>query len=444
MTKENKILEENYPEAIRKTLQKLDIVALNPMQREVLSSDVQRDLLLLSPTGSGKTLAFLLPLLPLLKPEERVQTLVIVPSRELALQIESVFRSLGSGLKITCCYGGHPFQTERRSLEHAPAVWIGTPGRILDHLEKGSVSVAAVHTVILDEFDKSLELKFVPEMKKILARLPRVRRRVLTSATEAVEIPSFVGLTNPLRISYLTAQKALKGLKLYQVKSPERDKLACLYGLLGELNGESALVFCNHRESVERVSQYLTRMQVDNVCFHGGLEQSEREQRLALLRNGTATVFVSTDLAARGLDIPEVRHVIHYHLPLNEEAFVHRNGRTARMNAEGMAYILLHDTEVLPDYITPEPEQFFLPVTPRWPKRSEWATLRINRGKRDKISKGDVVGFLIQKGGLENGELGVVEVFDSCSLAAVKRERKPEVLARIRLEKIKNKNAKYG
>ena len=362
---------------------------------------------------------------------------------ELALQIESVFRSLGSGLKVTCCYGGHPFQTERRSLEHAPAVWIGTPGRILDHLEKGSVAVDAVHTVILDEFDKSLELKFVPEMKKILARLPRVRRRVLTSATEAVEVPPFVGLTNPFRLSYLTAQKSLKGLRLYLVKSPERDKLVCLYSLLGELNGESTLVFCNHRESVERVSQYLTKMRVDNVCFHGGLEQTEREQRLALLRNGTATVFVTTDLAARGLDIPEVRHVVHYHLPLNEEAFVHRNGRTARMNAEGVAYVMLHDAETLPEYITPEPEQFYLPSEPRRPKRPEWVTLRINRGKRDKISKGDVVGFLIQKGGLAKEELGVVEVFDSSSLAAVKRNRKPEVLARIRLEKIKNKSAKY-
>ena len=156
MKQENKILAENYPELIRKALRKLGIEALNPMQREVLASDVRRDLLLLSPTGSGKTLAFLLPLLPQLRPEERVQVLVIAPSRELALQIESVFRSLGSGLKVTCCYGGHPFQTEHRSLEHAPAVWIGTPGRILDHLEKGRVAVDAVHTVILDEFDKSL------------------------------------------------------------------------------------------------------------------------------------------------------------------------------------------------------------------------------------------------------------------------------------------------
>ena len=440
---ENKKTDIHYPEPIRQALLKVGIPELNPMQKEVLAADIRQDILLLSPTGSGKTLAFLLPLLPQLQQKEQVQALIIAPSRELALQIEAVFRSLGTGMKVTCCYGGHPFQTERRSLEHAPAVWIGTPGRILDHLEKGSVAVDSVHTVILDEFDKSLELKFVPEMKKILTRLPHIKRRILTSATEAVEVPDFVRMRKLLRISYLTAQKSLKGLKLYQVKSAERDKLGCLYRLLGELNGEPALVFCNHRESVERVSQYLTKMRVDNACFHGGLEQTEREQCLALLRNGTATVFVTTDLAARGLDIPEVRHVIHYHLPLNEEAFVHRNGRTARMNAEGTAYLLLHDAETLPEYITPEPDPFFLPAQAKHPKPSEWTTLRINRGKRDKLSKGDVAGFLYQKGGLTRDEVGVVEVFDSCALAAIKRDKKRELLARIRSEKIKNKNAKY-
>lgn len=429
---------------INQALQKLGITSLNDMQQSVLEAGTKKDLVLLSPTGSGKTLAFLLPLLPVLVPEEKTQVLVIAPSRELALQIESVFRSLGTGFKVTCCYGGHPFQVEKRSLEHPPVLLVGTPGRMLDHIEKGNLSLQSVHTVILDEFDKSLELKFVPEMKKIMARLPQVRRKVLTSATEAIEIPEFIHLHQPIRISYLTATKSLKGLKLYQVRSPQKDKLMSLYGLLGELNGELALVFCNHRESVERVGQFLAQKQVDCVCFHGGMEQADREQRLALFRNRTATVLISTDLAARGLDIPEVKHVIHYHLPLNEEAFVHRNGRTARMHAEGTAYLLLNEAEAVPEYVSPEPDKFFLPEKARRPKASEWTTLTIHRGKRDKLSKKDIAGFLYQKGQITREDLGVIEVFESCALVAVKKNCKKELLSRIREEKIKNIKAKFS
>lgn len=429
---------------IEQSLKKIGIQQLNEMQQTVLNAGTRKDLILLSPTGSGKTLAFLLPLLPQLKNEERIQVMVIAPSRELALQIESVFRSLGTGMKVTCCYGGHPFQIEKRSLEHPPVLLVGTPGRILDHLEKGNLDLYSIHTIVLDEFDKSLEMKFIPEMKKIITRLPRLRRKILTSATEAIEIPAFIGLNQPLRISYLSATKSLKGLKLYQVKSPQKDKLESLYALLGELNGESTLVFCNHRESVERVGDFLARNRVDHVCFHGGMEQSDREQRLALFRNRTATILVSTDLAARGLDIPEVKHVIHYHLPLNEEAFVHRNGRTARMNAEGAAYILLNESESLPEYISPEPDEFFLSANVRKPKPSDWVTLTISKGKRDKLSKKDIVGFLFQKGNAGKDDIGVIEVFESTSLVAVKRARKKELLSRIRDEKIKNLKAKFS
>lgn len=437
-SKENKL-----QEPIRKAMEAMGISMLNQMQNEVLNADKERDLLLLSPTGSGKTLAFLLPLLPQLKREEKVQVLIIAPSRELAMQIETVFRSFRSGFKATCCYGGHSFLVEKQSLSQAPVVWIGTPGRILDHIQKGSVALDAVNTVIFDEFDKSLELKFVAEMKKIIIRLPNVRRRVLTSATSAIEIPAFVGLKNSLQISYLTAsEKTLRGLNLYQVKSPETDKLETLYRLLGELNGMSTFVFCNYRESAERVSAFLKRKKVDNVCFHGGLEQTERELCVARLRNLSATIFVTTDLAARGLDIPEVRNIVHYHLPIHEEAFVHRNGRTARMNATGTAFLLLNSADNLPEYIQPEPEIFWLPKQGRVPKKSEWGSLKINRGKRDKISKTDVVGFLTQKGMLKREDIGRVDVFDSCALAAVKLTEMETLLDRINSEKIKKKTAK--
>ena len=427
---------------INQALRRLGIAELNAMQQAALEAGTARDLVLLSPTGSGKTLAFLLPLLPELEDAGRVQVLVVVPSRELALQIDRVFRAMGTGLKATCCYGGHPFQTEKRSLEQPPAVLIGTPGRLLDHLEHGDMDLRGVHTVILDEFDKSLELKFVPEMKRILQQMPGVRRRVLTSATAALEVPEFVGLRRPLELSFLEDKP--RGLKLYAVHSPEIDKLDTLYKLLGELQGEPALVFCNYRESVDRVGDYLQQQKVEAVCFHGGLEQPEREQCLARLANGSTAVFITTDLAARGLDIPEVRHIVHYHLPLNEEAFVHRNGRTARMHATGTAYLLLNPIEEVPAYVPADVPEFFLPDETRVPKPAAWETLHINKGKRDKVSRGDIVGFLCQKGGLKPEEVGRIDVFESCALAAVRRGLKKNLLARIRNEKIKNKQAKYS
>ncbi|SEF51417.1 DEAD/DEAH box helicase [Parabacteroides chinchillae] len=432
-------------ERVVRALTNTGIEALNEMQQAVLDAGTSKDMVLLSPTGSGKTLAFLLPLLTTLTDEEKkIQALIIAPSRELALQIETVFRSMGSGYKVNCCYGGHPLRTEKKSLEHPPTVLIGTPGRILDHIERGNIDLDTVRTLILDEFDKSLELGFLSEMKEILAHLSGVRRRVLTSATASVEIPPFTGITAPVRLSFLTEEKQVKGLTVRIVKSPVKDKLETLYKLLGELNGESALVFCNLREAVERVSNYLTEMGVENDYFHGGMEQPERERALSHFRNGSATVFVSTDLAARGLDIPEVKHVIHYHLPVNEEAYIHRNGRTARMNAEGNAFIILNEIESVPEYIVREPDEFFLPERTKKPVRPEWVTLTINRGKRDKLSKKDVVGFLFQKGGLEKDDLGVVEVKESCAFAAVRRDKLSALLARIRDEKIKNMKAKFN
>ena len=432
-------------EIIAQVLVKAGIDALNEMQEAVLSAGTSKDMVLLSPTGSGKTLAFLLPLLATLTSEERkTQVMIIAPSRELALQIEAVFRSLGTGHKINCCYGGHPMRTEKKSLEHPPTVLIGTPGRILDHIQRGHLMLETVHTLILDEFDKSLELGFTEEMEDILKELPDVRRKVLTSATSAIEIPPYVKIKSPVRLSFLSDEKKFKGLTMHLVKSPAIDKLDTLYRLLGELGGESALVFCNFREAVERVSGYLTEQNVGNECFHGGMEQPERERALSKFRNGSASVFISTDLASRGLDIPEVKHIIHYHIPVYEEAYIHRNGRTARMNAEGDAYIILNEKEFLPEYIENEPKEFFLPKAIKSPASSEWITLTINKGKRDKISKSDIAGFLFQKGGLAKDELGVIEIKESCSFAAVKRTQHAILLARIKNEKLKKMNVRFS
>ena len=189
---------------LKKSLSNLKITALNEMQNAALAAAKKGDVILLSPTGSGKTLGFLLPLLGLLDAAvPSVQVLILVPSRELALQIEQVFRTMGTGFKVNCCYGGHPVKIERNNLSQPPAVLIGTPGRIAHHLRRNSVSTAGIHTLILDEFDKSLEFGFQEDMTYIIKQLPNLTKRILTSATKMQEIPAFTGFVRPVTVDFL-------------------------------------------------------------------------------------------------------------------------------------------------------------------------------------------------------------------------------------------------
>ena len=318
----------------------------------------RKDVILLSPTGSGKTLAYLLPLLLTLKPnDDSVQVLILVPSRELALQIDSVFKAMGTSWKTCCCYGGHPIAEEKKSiLSNHPAIIIGTPGRITDHLSKGNFNPETIETLIIDEFDKSLEFGFHDEMAEIITQLPGLKKRMLLSATDAAEIPEFTGLNRTVKLNFLSddSEEQESRLKLMKVLSPSKDKIDTLYNLLCTLGSASSIVFCNHRDAVDRVHQLLADKKLLAERFHGGMEQPDRERALYKFRNGSCHVLISTDLAARGLDIPEVGHIIHYHLPVNEEAFTHRNGRTARWDATGTSYLILHAEEKLPSYILEE------------------------------------------------------------------------------------------
>ncbi len=426
---------------IKKILQTLNIEALNAMQiASVEAISKNKNIILLSPTGSGKTLAFLLPVLTSLeKDNNKVQTMVITPSRELALQIEDVFKSMNTGLKVSCCYGGHKMSVEKNNLLEPPAILVGTPGRILDHITRNNFATEGIHTLILDEFDKSLELGFQTEMASIIETLHGVKKRILTSATKALEIPVFTGITEPFIIDYLNESQVVQGLRCNIVRSDHKDKLSTLFQLLCHLGGEQTLVFCNHREAAQRVSDSLTDSLVVNEYFHGGLEQHIRERVLGKFRNGSCNILVCTDLASRGLDIPEIKHVIHYHLPPNEEGYIHRNGRTARMNAEGDSYLILSADETVPTYIKEELNIITLPDTRILPVKPQWGTLYIGKGKKDKLNKVDIVGFLMQKGNLKKEEIGLIEVKDFFSYVAVKQNKIRELLRVIRDEKIKNK-----
>ena len=426
---------------ITQALENLKIESLNPMQEASIDAWREgKDLILLSPTGSGKTLAYLLPLLETLKPDVKgVQAVVLVPSRELALQIDQVFKSMNTPYKAMSCYGGRPAMEEHRTMKGIePSLIIGTPGRMNDHLSKQNFDASTVRTLIIDEFDKCLEFGFQEEMATVIGQLPKLERRFLLSATDSEEIPQFAGMNHTTKLSFLNEEEPIsERIHIYKVLSPIKDKLETLYKLLCTFGNKSTLVFCNHRESVERVGKYLQSQKLPCGIFHGGMEQEDRERSLYKFRNGSCHVLISTDLASRGLDIPDIDNIVHYHLPIQEDGYIHRNGRTARWEAEGNSYIILHGEETLPAYIREEPETFILPeVTPK-PSQPEFVTLYIGKGKKDKLSKGDIMGFLSKKGGLNRDDVGRIDVKEHYAFVAILRKKLAHTLNLVRGEKIK-------
>ncbi|MBK7289639.1 MAG: DEAD/DEAH box helicase [Chitinophagaceae bacterium] len=432
--------------SVNSILEKLNIKSLNEMQFKANAAiEKQNNILLLSATGSGKTLAFLLPLFKLIDAKKATsQALIITPSRELALQIETVFKSMGTSIKVTCCYGGHKREIEENNLIEAPGLLIGTPGRLADHIRRGNITIDTIETLVLDEFDKSLELGFKDEMSFIINALKNIKKRILTSATESLEIPDFIGMKTPVKLDFLNDADEETGLAIKTLKSDGKDKLETLFKLICMLGNRSTIVFCNHRESVERTSNLLKEKDILNVFYHGAMEQQERDAALCKFRNGTSNVLVTTDLAARGLDIANIRYIVHYHLPHTEDIFTHRNGRTARMDASGTAIIILSPEEKLPDYIDPYAEQIELPAESVIPEKPKWSTLFVAAGKKDKVNKIDIVGFLSNKGELKKEDIGLIEVKDFFSFVAVKKIKVSHTLQLIKDQKLKNKKVKIA
>ena len=424
----------------RQALTKLSIESLTPMQEAALfASREQSDVILLSPTGTGKTLAYLLPLIERLKEGVAgVQAMVIVPSRELALQIEGVLKTMNLPWKAMSVYGGRAAMDEHRTMKGLqPAIIIGTPGRLNDHLTKGNIDASTIQSLVIDEFDKCLELGFQGEMQQVVEKLPAVRNRYLTSATDMDELPAFTGMLRAEKLNYLSAHDSEEKVCTYIVHSESKDKLHTLYKLLCTLDSGQAIVFCNHRESVDRVATYLREQKVYFEAYHGGMDQEVRERALYKFRCGSSNVLISTDLAARGLDIPEVRHIIHYHLPGNEEGYIHRTGRTARWNAEGSSYLILHGEERVPEYLPVNVTDYPLPERVGRPASPVWTTLYIGKGKKDKVNKVDIAGFLYKKGNLTREDVGPIDVHDYYSYVSVSRGKVRQLLTLISGEKIK-------
>ena len=428
-------------------LEKFEITELNPMQLEA-GRNIRRksDVVLLSPTGTGKTLAFLLPLIETLDPESaEIQILIIVPSRELAQQIEQVARNMGSGFKVNAVYGGRAGSQDKLDLKHLPAILIGTPGRIADRFFKDTYSLDHIKVLVLDEFDKSLEMGYEDDMIDIIESLPNVEQRILTSATRDNKIPKFVGLQKPVFINY--DKEGLPQLTIKTILAPDKDKLKSLERTLAHIGHEPGIIFCSFKEELYQVSEYLDDHDIAHECFHGDMEQLDREQALIKFRNGTTQLLLATDLAARGLDIPELAFILHYRLPLRYNEFLHRNGRTARMNSDGVAYILHWTGEDLPEYILDiAPEEIIVgDLQPsRVPAPVQWATLYITGGRREKISKGDIAGLFMKQGGIDKDQLGVIELQQNCSYVSVHANIARKAVEKTNNTKLKKKKVRIS
>jgi len=425
---------------------RMGITELNEMQKNTLgvASSTNGDIILYSPTGSGKTLAFLIPLLKGVKDQpEKLQAVIIVPSRELALQIYDVLRQLASGHKVTCCYGGHKVEDEKQSLIVIPEIIVSTPGRLLDHCQRGHIDITNVKHLVIDEFDKCLELGFEDEMKKLVKRMPNLSRRMLTSATMLDELPPYLKLNTPVELDHASGSKPSK-LKVWVVKSDEADKLDSLLRLLLSLPEGKSIVFANYRDAVERIHSFLVSQHVAAGLYHGALDQLSREMAVNMFHNGTYPVLVTTDLGSRGLDISEVKNIIHYHMPVSAESYTHRNGRTARQQASGDAYVLTGPNESLPDYVTPDDEWHIPAKLSRKCIEAHMATLYFMAGKKEKISKGDIVGFIANNSNVSAKEIGTINVRDHYAIVAVPRADINDTLSALQAAKIKGKRIRIS
>jgi len=423
-------------------LKKLGIEKLNPMQIDAYKAiSNNSEVVLLSSTGTGKTLAFLMPIIAKLNPLTKgVQVLIIVPSRELATQIEQIIREMGTGFKTNAVFGGRPGAKDKIELKKAPAILIGTPGRIADHLHNGVIKPTEIKTLVLDEFDKSLEVGFEDEMKDIINALPFLENKILTSATQKVAIPSFMGINKPKKINHLKETTSL--LKLKTVISSDKTKLTSLEKILNHTSNQRGIVFCNFKDSIRLVSEFLDKKNIAHTSFYGGLEQIDRERALIMFRNGTTRILLATDLAARGIDVPELNFIIHFELPPKEDEFIHRNGRTARMNSNGTAFIIKWKEEELPPFI--EDSTILNIKSSSQQTETNWETLYISGGRKDKISKGDIAGLFFKQGGLKRDELGIIELKQDCSFVAVPKNKSKKLINLLNNKKIKNRKVRIS
>jgi len=419
------------------------IVHLNKMQQSAIKSiESDKDVILSAPTGSGKTIAFLCMILKLI-PSLKTGTfaMIVTPTRELTLQITDVFQKMRTGLKITACYGGHKRDIEENNLTESPVLVVGTPGRICDHLRRKNIKSSTIRVLVLDEYDKSMEMGFEEEMNFIFESLPNLERRILVSATPSAALPRLINPENAIKLEFHREEDSRLNISKLVFIS-EAEKKEALFQLICTIGNRKTIIFVNEKDTISDLSEFLRQKGIHHGVYHGSMEQRYRETSITRFRNGSDLFLLSTDLAGRGLDISNVRFIIHYDLPETERVFIHRNGRTARMDASGEAVVLIEGGTPLPSFLPEDIENFRIVPGKPVPDKTEWGTLYISGGRKDKINKVDIAGFLMHQAGLKREDTGLIEVKDFYSFAAVRKSKMNRLLGAGKVQKIKNKKVK--
>mgnify|MGYP000574658090 CR=1 FL=1 len=443
-----------HPDLLQ-NLESLGYQEMTPIQAQSLPNILNnKDVIAQGKTGSGKTAAFALGLLNKLKVKQfRVQSLVLCPTRELADQVAKEIRRLARAIhniKVLTLCGGMPFGPQIGSLEHGAHIIVGTPGRVEEHLRKGTLTLNDLTTLVLDEADRMLDMGFQPSLDAIVEQVPRQRQTLLFSATYPDQIQSIAKriMTVPVMVRVETTHDRSTIQQHFFKVSGDKERMTALQLLLQKYQPESTVVFCNTKRETQEVADELVNCGFSALALHGDLEQRQRDQTLVRFANKSASVLVATDVAARGLDIEALDAVINFQLARDAEVHIHRIGRTGRAGSKGVACSLYTDKEaykvaLLEDYldqlIVGEPlppiklldKPIFSPLM---------ETLQIDGGKKQKVRPGDILGALTGVDGIAGSEVGKINIFDHCAYVAVHRDICKAALKKLGQGKLKGRS----
>ena len=418
-------------------LQGLGYASMTPVQAQSLPLILSgKDVIIQAKTGSGKTAAFGIGLLNHLNPRFfGVQALVVCPTRELAEQVGQSIRQLASrmaNVKTVLLCGGKPFGPQRDSLHHGAHIVVGTPGRIQDHLQRGTLDLKGVRTFVLDEADRMLEMGFAEVMASITSHLPKNRQTILLSATFPDNIKNISRSLQekPIQITVdaeVSHDEVIIEQLFFEVQRHERDKT--LLALFEHHRPRNAMVFCNTKKQCAEVARFLSDHDIEAAAIHGDLDQRERDQVLVQFANESCPVLVASDVAARGLDIPALEMVVNVELPRDADTYVHRIGRTGRAGQSGKAFSLVAPSEVgrmrvIEDYLGNScvcDVLASLDRDPNYELRGPMITVQLDAGRKQKVRPGDILGALTGDAGLSGDQIGKISIMDNWSYVAVHR-----------------------